>query len=108
MKEFFEIFNEKVTDRALGISFKDKLKPDILDKELKQLSQSLFFNFTNKNHFIYSLEDKNKTYFFLVLIRKIFLEIFCLIVCVRNIILKKHWQKQILYTISEATLLNLY
>lgn len=65
MKEFFEIFNEKVTDRALGISFKDKLKPDILDKELKQLSQSLFFNFTNKNHFIYSLEDKNKTYFFL-------------------------------------------
>ena len=56
MKEFFEIFNEKVTDRALGISFKDKLKPDILDKELKQLSQSLFFNF---------FEDQNKTYFFL-------------------------------------------
>lgn len=65
MKEFFEIFNERIVDRALGISFKEKLNDDILDKGLKQLSQSLFLNFTNKNHFIHSLEDKNKTYLFL-------------------------------------------
>lgn len=65
MKEFFEIFNERIVDRALGISFKEKLNDDILDKRLKQLSQSLFLNFTNKNHFIHSLEDKNKTYLFL-------------------------------------------
>lgn len=65
MKEFFEIFNERITDKALGVSFRDKLNADILDKELRQLSQSLFFSFTAKNHFIYSLEDKNKIYFFL-------------------------------------------
>ncbi|MCX2683849.1 type VI secretion system membrane subunit TssM, partial [Campylobacter sp. MIT 21-1685] len=65
MKEFFEIFSENIADAALGISFKEKLNADILDKELKQLSQSLFLNFINKNHFIYSLEDKNKIYLFL-------------------------------------------
>lgn len=65
MKEFFEIFNESQMDGVLGISFNDRLNSDILDKELKQLSQSLFLNFFNKNHFAHSLEDKNKIYFFL-------------------------------------------
>lgn len=65
MREFFEIFNEKIADKVLGISFNGKPNADTLDRDFKQLSQSLFLNFINKNHFIYSIEDKNKTYLFL-------------------------------------------
>lgn len=65
MKEFFEIFNEKIINKVLGISFSNKLDADDLDRDFKQLSQSLLVNFINKNHFIHSLEDKNKIYLFL-------------------------------------------
>lgn len=65
MKEFFEIFNERITQGVLGITFRGKINANILDNELKQISQSLLLNFMDKNHFIYSLEDKRKTYLFL-------------------------------------------
>lgn len=65
MREFFEIFNEKIANMALGISFGDNFSVDSLDKNFKQLSQSLLLNFTNKNHFIHTIDDKNKAYLFL-------------------------------------------
>lgn len=65
MKEFFEIYNEKVTHKTFGISFEDKLKPNELHKSFKDISDSLLFNFMSKNTHLHSLEDKNKTYWFL-------------------------------------------
>lgn len=65
MREFFEIFNEKIANMALGISFADKLNVDSLDKNFKQVSQSLLLNFTSKNHFLHSIGSKNKAYLFL-------------------------------------------
>lgn len=72
MKEFFDIFNKNVANKALGISFKDKLNANILDENFKQISQSLLFSFINKNHLIYSLEDKNKIYLFLKQLDNVF------------------------------------
>lgn len=65
MKEFFGIFDERIADKTLGLSFREKLNADTLDKEFREISQSLLLNFTHKNHSIYSLEDKNKMYLFL-------------------------------------------
>lgn len=65
MKEFFEIYNEKVVNKTFGISFKDKLRLDELNKGFKDISDSLLFNFMNKNTHLHSLEDKNKAYWFL-------------------------------------------
>ena len=73
MREFFEIFNEKIANKVLGISFEDKPNPDSLDNNFKQLSQSLLLNFINKNHFINTIDDKNKTYLFLKQLDNLFI-----------------------------------
>ena len=65
MKEFFGIFDEKIANKTLGLSFREKLNADTLNKEFREISQSLLLNFINHNHSIYSLEDKNKMYLFL-------------------------------------------
>lgn len=65
MQEFVGIFNEKIANKALGVSFGDKISESTLHKDLQELSQSLFLNFISKNHLIYSLEDKNRIYLFL-------------------------------------------
>ncbi|TKX32757.1 type VI secretion system membrane subunit TssM [Campylobacter aviculae] len=65
MKEYFDIFNEKIANKVLGLSFNQTLNEEYLEQELKELSNSLLQSFMNKNNFIFNLEDKNKTYLFL-------------------------------------------
>ncbi|WP_348518134.1 type VI secretion system membrane subunit TssM [Campylobacter sp. CCS1377] len=65
MKEYFSIFNEKIADKILGLSFNQTLSEEYLNKEFKELSDSLLQSFMSKNSFIYSLEEKNKGYFFI-------------------------------------------
>lgn len=65
MKEFMNIFNEKIANKILGLSFSGTIDKNILDKDFKEISQSLFYAFTSMNHHIHSLEEKNKIYFFL-------------------------------------------
>lgn len=59
-ERIFEIYNEKVTHKTFGISFKDKLRPDELSKSFKEISDSLLFNFMSKNTHLHSLETKIK------------------------------------------------
>ncbi|PZT47287.1 hypothetical protein B6S12_09875 [Helicobacter valdiviensis] len=65
MKEFFEIYHEKITHKTFGISFKEPIKYDYIHQTFKEISNSLLFNFMNKNTHIHSIEDKNKTYWFI-------------------------------------------
>lgn len=65
MKEYFEIFNETISNKALGISFLEEINQEKLDKDFKELSNALLFAFMSKNQFIYSLEEKTKIYLFL-------------------------------------------
>lgn len=65
MREYFSIFNEKIANKVLGLSFGEKPNEKSLDKDFKELSDSLLQSLMNRNSFIHSLEDKNKTYLFL-------------------------------------------
>ncbi|MBK1973480.1 type VI secretion system membrane subunit TssM, partial [Campylobacter sp. TTU-622] len=65
MREYFAIFNETISNKALGISFLEEINEINLDKDFKELSSALLYAFMNKNQFIYSLEEKNKIYLFL-------------------------------------------
>lgn len=65
MKEFANIFSDKITSKALGISFNGTINERQLQSDLGQLSQSLFLNFASSNHLVYSLEEKNRIYLFL-------------------------------------------
>lgn len=65
MKEYFSIFNEKIANKILGLSFSKTLEEEHLSNEFKELSDSLLQSLMSKNNFIYNLEDKNKSYLFL-------------------------------------------
>ncbi|WP_281275557.1 type VI secretion protein IcmF/TssM N-terminal domain-containing protein [Campylobacter estrildidarum] len=54
MKEYFDIFNEKIANKVLGLSFSQILSEEYLDLEFKDLSNSLTQSFMNKNNFIYN------------------------------------------------------
>lgn len=65
MKEYFDIFNDKIANKILGISFQDKINENNLYKEFQEISESLQLSFMQKNSNIYSLEEKNRIYLFL-------------------------------------------
>lgn len=72
MKEYFNIFNERIANKILGLSFEGILNEEYLNNEFKALSDSLLQALMSKNSFIYSLEDKNKSYLFLKQLDKLF------------------------------------
>lgn len=65
MKEFMDLFNEDLANKVLGLSFDEEINRKNLDKDFKELSNSLFYAFMDANNRIYSLEEKSKIYFFL-------------------------------------------
>lgn len=65
MKEYFDVFNEKIADKILGLSFDKPLNEEYLNNEFKELSESLLHSLMSKNNLIYDLEYKNKSYLFL-------------------------------------------
>lgn len=65
MKEYFDIFDKKISDKILGLSFEQILNEEFLNNEFKELSDSLLCSLMSKNSYIYNLENKNKSYLFL-------------------------------------------
>ncbi|EAJ1270487.1 type VI secretion system membrane subunit TssM [Campylobacter lari] len=65
MREFFDIFNEKIQKKAFGISFAEHFKEEDIQKSFEEISKSLFLRFVDKNSSIYTIEEKNKIYLFL-------------------------------------------
>lgn len=65
MGDYFKIFNENIANKALGLSLSNSFTKDSLNKDFKELSESLLFNIMNKNSLAHSLEDKKRSYLFL-------------------------------------------
>ncbi|EFT8148574.1 type VI secretion system membrane subunit TssM, partial [Campylobacter coli] len=65
MKEYFDIFDKKISDKILGLSFDKILSEEFLNNEFKELSDSLLCSLMSKNSHIYNIENKNKSYLFL-------------------------------------------
>ncbi|MGH2327456.1 type VI secretion system membrane subunit TssM [Campylobacter taeniopygiae] len=65
MKEYFDIFDKKISDKILGLSFDQILSEEFLNDEFKELSDSLLYSLMSRNSYIYNLENKNKSYLFL-------------------------------------------
>lgn len=65
MREYFDIFNENIANKILGLSFGDKLDFEKLNQSFKEISDSLLCLFMENNNGIYTIEEKNKSYLFL-------------------------------------------
>lgn len=65
MKEYFDIFDKKISNKILGLSFGQILNEEYLNNEFKELSDSLLCSLMSKNSYIHNIENKNKSYLFL-------------------------------------------
>lgn len=65
MSEYWNIFNENVSDRILGLTFDTELNTDELQSSFQEISKSLLYSFMSKNQNLHSIEDKNTAFLFL-------------------------------------------
>ena len=65
MSEYWAIFNERVTNRILGLTLDSEPNKTELQSGFQEISKSLLYALMNKNQALHSLEDKNTAFLFL-------------------------------------------
>ncbi|WP_394977782.1 type VI secretion system membrane subunit TssM [uncultured Helicobacter sp.] len=65
MSEYWNIFGERVTNKALGLTLDSELRTEELQSDFQEMSKSLLYTFMNKNQMLHSLEDKKTAFLFL-------------------------------------------
>ncbi len=71
MKDFFDIFEEDILNKPLGISL-TKINPKTLHQEFQELAHSISSIFFAKNNLIHSLDNKKVRYLFLKQLENLF------------------------------------
>lgn len=84
MGEYFQLLWDTIEGRAFGLSLDRNLNKKLLEDEFCAISQSLLFNFMQKNENIYSLEDRKRLYLFLKQLDNLFALIVDFLLCLRK------------------------
>ena len=74
MPSFLKLYNDKISKRALGLTFSrhQKISEDYLKSQFSEMITSFKFALMNKNYQTGNVEDKQKAYLYLAQ-----LETFC-------------------------------